>query len=124
MELNIRSFEKQRENRPASQGAAQNKTKQETQTRFPVDNRPNPYLSTDLPQANPEKFKPLHNVSGHNLAISAMKFHPKKPIIATVSDDKSWKLWSFPNGELIMSGKGHQDWIADCDFHPKYHYHL
>jgi hypothetical protein len=29
-------------------------------------------------------------------------------------------LWSFPNGELIMSGKGHHDWIADCDFHPKY----
>jgi WD40 repeat protein len=49
-----------------------------------------------------------------------VKFHPKKMIIATVSDDKSWKMWAFPSGELIMSGEGHKDWIADCDFHPRY----
>ncbi|KAI8839268.1 WD40-repeat-containing domain protein [Chytridium lagenaria] len=42
-----------------------------------------------------------------------------KMILATVSDDKTWKMWAFPSGELIMSGGGHKDWIADCDFHPR-----
>ena len=50
---------------------------------------------------------------------SSIKFHPKKPVIASVSDDKLWKLWAYPSGELIMTGEGHKDWIADCDFHPK-----
>ncbi len=49
-----------------------------------------------------------------------LKFHPKKGVVASVSDDKVWKMWAFPSGELIMSGEGHKDWIADCDFHPKY----
>jgi WD40 repeat protein len=75
--------------------------------------------STNLPVAKPEKMKQIHHVQAHTLAVSSIKFHPKKPILATVSDDKTWKLWAFPHGELIMSGQGHQDWIADCDFHPK-----
>ncbi|ETO23439.1 flagellar WD repeat protein PF20, partial [Reticulomyxa filosa] len=44
--------------------------------------------------------------------------HPTKDIVATVSDDMSWKLWTVPNGELLMSGEGHKDWISDCQFHP------
>ena len=47
------------------------------------------------------------------------KFHPKKMVLATVSDDKLWKLWTFPGGEPVMSGSGHKEWIGDCDFHPK-----
>jgi WD40 repeat protein len=47
-----------------------------------------------------------------------MRFHPKKMLLVTASDDKSWKLWSFPSGEMVSSGVGHTDWIADCDFHP------
>lgn len=45
-------------------------------------------------------------------------------IIATVSDDKSWKMFAFPSGEVVMSGEGHKDWIGDCDFHPRYTYFL
>lgn len=86
---------------------------------MPVEDRSNPFVDADLPQAKPDKMKQIHHIQGHSLAIAGLKFHPKKQILATVSDDKSWKLWSFPNGELIMSGQGHHDWIADCDFHPK-----
>lgn len=53
-----------------------------------------------------------------DLGREGLAFHPKKPIVATVSDDETWKLWSSPNGELIMSGEGHQDWLADISFHP------
>ena len=48
-----------------------------------------------------------------------MAFHPSKPVLATGSDDMVWKIWSIPDGELIMSGDGHQDWIADVAFHPR-----
>ena len=52
------------------------------------------------------------------MAISGLALHPTKQIVATVSDDRTWKMWSIQRGELIMSGDGHKDWIAACDFHP------
>jgi sperm-associated antigen 16 protein len=86
---------------------------------LPADDRLNTYLNVELPSAKPDRLKLISNFKAHNMAISGMKFHPKKQVIATVSDDKSWKMWAFPSGELIMSGEGHKDWIADCDFHPR-----
>jgi len=86
---------------------------------LPVDDRTNPYFGVDLPQAKLGRLRLVNTIKAHTMAISSAKFHPKKPILATVSDDKTWKMWSFPTGELVMSGEGHKDWIADCDFHPK-----
>ena len=43
---------------------------------------------------------------------------PLKAIIATVSDDETWKVWSVPNCDLLMSGEGHRDWISGVAFHP------
>lgn len=37
----------------------------------------------------------------------------------TGSDDKTWKMWHLPKGDLIMSGEGHTDWVAGVAFHPK-----
>jgi WD40 repeat protein len=53
------------------------------------------------------------------MAISTMAIHPRKPFLATASDDLTWKIWSIPNGELIMSGEGHKDWVSGIDFHPR-----
>ena len=52
--------------------------------------------------------------------VFSVALHPEKQILATASDDRTWKLWSLPNCELIMTGHGHTDWIAGCDFHPSY----
>lgn len=38
------------------------------------------------------------------MTATSLALHPKKPILATCSDDLSWKLWTIPQGELIMSG--------------------
>ena len=38
---------------------------------------------------------------------------------ATASDDHTWRLWHMPDGDLIMSGEGHTDWVAAVDFHPR-----
>ncbi|CAN0510216.1 unnamed protein product [Ectocarpus sp. 8 AP-2014] len=42
----------------------------------------------------------------------------QQAIVATVSDDETWKVWSVPNCDLLMSGEGHRDWVSGVAFHP------
>jgi len=51
-------------------------------------------------------------------AVSSMALHPTKDIVATASDDMSWKLWNLPSGQLIMAGEGHKDWVSAASFDP------
>lgn len=46
------------------------------------------------------------------MGVTSLCYNPKKAIVATGSDDTTWKLWTVPNGDLIMSGEGHLDWIG------------
>lgn len=50
------------------------------------------------------------------MAISRLAMHPKKSIVATASDDFTWKIWTVPAGELIMSGEGHKDFISSVAY--------
>ena len=52
------------------------------------------------------------------LAFYSLDIHPTKDLLATGSDDHSWKIWSVPNGELLMTGEGHEDWLSSVHFHP------
>jgi WD40 repeat protein len=62
-------------------------------------------------ETNPYKNAILNKTfKGHMMSISAVDMHPKKSIVATASDDFTWKIWTVPNGDLIMSGEGHKDW--------------
>ena len=56
---------------------------------------------------------------GHTMAVTGISCHPKKSVIATSSDDGSWKVWAVPTGDQIMSGDGHRDWVSDISFSPK-----
>lgn len=81
----------------------------------------------DMFQIDPE-FAPLPAPSDVHLKVWKMRrlfrgrlaMHPRKSILATCSDDGSWKMWSIPNGDLIMSGDGHKDWLSCVDFHPRF----
>jgi len=79
----------------------------------------NPYLDQEIEPRLKRSMVALKSFKGHMQAISKCKIHPKKPFLATASDDKTWKVWSLPKGELIMSGEGHTDWISDVSFHPR-----
>ena len=47
-----------------------------------------------------------------------MALHQRKQIVATASDDCTWKIWNMDTSENIMTGEGHRDWISAIDFHP------
>ncbi|GLI70980.1 hypothetical protein VaNZ11_016084 [Volvox africanus] len=80
--------------------------------------RRNPYLDLEFPAA-PVKMLSLNKTfKGHLLSVANMALHPSKPILVTASDDKTWKMWHMPGGDLIMCGEGHKDWVAGVDFHP------
>lgn len=78
----------------------------------------NPFAQESFEPATVTTFRQQKTFKGHALSVSNLAMHPKKPVLATASDDRTWKLWSLPSGELIMSGEGHTDWVAGIDFHP------
>ena len=47
-----------------------------------------------------------------------MALHMRKQIVATASDDCTWKIFNMETQENIMTGEGHKDWVAGVDFHP------
>ncbi|XP_012935784.1 sperm-associated antigen 16 protein [Aplysia californica] len=89
---------------------------------FPVDNGVNPYLNqVKAPPGHVTRtggFRLSNTFSAHSHPISGVALHPRKQILATSSDDHTWKMWAVPSGDIIMTGEGHSDWVSDCDFHP------
>lgn len=70
-----------------------------------------------IPQAA-TRMNVVKSFPGHLSGVTSVDFHPKKAIIGTSSDDKTWKLWKYPTGELLMHAEGHKDWISSLSFHP------
>lgn len=77
-----------------------------------------PFEDMEFPPANPKTMSLQKTFKGHLLSVAALALHPTKPILVTASDDKTWKMWHMPGGDLIMCGEGHKDWVAGVDFHP------
>lgn len=110
----------------SQQQIEENTTKQRSATRtvrkqaifHPDDPLNNPYLDLDFDSAPIEGFSVRSSLKGHLNAISNIAFHPKKPIFATASDDETWKLWTLPDCDVVMSGEGHKGWLSGIHFHP------
>lgn len=87
-------------------------------TPYPEDARPNPFLARTYEDVNP-KLMFQKKVDAHSKGIGGFALHLRKQIVATASDDCTWKIWNLENGENIMTGEGHKDWICGIDFHPQ-----
>ncbi|KAL0053856.1 hypothetical protein WJX82_000103 [Trebouxia sp. C0006] len=81
--------------------------------------RSNPVAGLSFPPVDVKILNLAKTFKGHLMSVSSLAMHPTKPIVVTGSDDKTWKMWHLPRGDLIMSGEGHTDWVAGVSFHPK-----
>ncbi|KAL1529606.1 hypothetical protein AB1Y20_000549 [Prymnesium parvum] len=86
--------------------------------KLPMDSRDNPHLETTYAQPKVERWGLTKTNPAHSGPISSIALHPSKPIVATASDDSTWKMWSLNSAELIMSGDGHKGWLSGIDFAP------
>ncbi|CCW61240.1 unnamed protein product [Phytomonas sp. EM1] len=53
----------------------------------------------------------------HTMPVTNISLHQRKPAVASCSDDGTWKLWTLPQGELILSGS-HKNWVSSVAMHP------
>jgi WD40 repeat protein len=63
-------------------------------------------------------MQPVKKIDAHKKGVAGLGLHWRKNIVATASDDCSWKIWNLDNAENIMTGEGHREWICAADFHP------
>ena len=80
--------------------------------------RENPFANVEFDPVSVEHFALEKTFKGHMMSVSNLALHPKKSIVATASDDATWKMWDLPSGDLIMSGDGHKDWVSGVGFNP------
>ena len=40
-------------------------------------------------------FQPSRSIQAHSYAATGVDLHPSKPVVATSSDDHTWKLWTI-----------------------------
>jgi sperm-associated antigen 16 protein len=99
----------------------QKTTKPQTKkfTPIPAVDKSNPYLTSSFDAFPTKNVSMTKSFKGHLMPISSIAVHPRKSFIATASDDRTWKIWGVPNGELIMSGEGHSDWVSGLSFDPQ-----
>ncbi|XP_054492629.1 sperm-associated antigen 16 protein isoform X1 [Agelaius tricolor] len=88
---------------------------------FPVD--PEGTLSFEHAKEHTQPLKPGHYqlssiLKVHDLAVSCLALHPRKNIVLTGGDDHLWKTWGFPDGNILLTGEGHTDWLSGCCFRP------
>jgi len=85
---------------------------------LPKQPRPNPNIGLQEDPRPVDQYNANGTNRAHDASVAAVAHHPTKPIIATASDDCTWKLWTVANNELVMSGDGHTDWLSSVEFHP------
>nr|PIM02774.1 WD domain, G-beta repeat-containing protein [Toxoplasma gondii COUG] len=65
-----------------------------------------------------DRLKCSHAFDAHGAAVVSIVFHPQLELLASTSDDGTWKLWQMPAAHLVMSGVGHTDWVSSASLHP------
>ncbi|XP_032920114.1 sperm-associated antigen 16 protein isoform X2 [Catharus ustulatus] len=88
---------------------------------FPVDAEGTPSLEQAKEHTQPLKYGQYQLSSilkVHDFAVSCLALHPRKKIVVSGGDDRLWKTWGFPDGNILLTGEGHTDWLSGCCFRP------
>ncbi|KAM7049279.1 sperm-associated antigen 16 protein isoform 2-T2 [Acridotheres tristis] len=88
---------------------------------FPVDAEGIPYLEQAKEHTQPLKsgqYQLSSILKVHDFAVSCLAVHPQKKIVLSGGDDRLWKTWGFPDGNILLTGEGHTDWLSGCCFRP------
>jgi len=59
---------------------------------------PNPHLQEEYEPINPHLSSTKNPPKGHLMGVTSLAYNPKKDILATGSDDTTWKLFTLPEG--------------------------
>lgn len=88
--------------------------------RWPADERPRPKRvdGVSLSRTEPSTWVCQSSFKAHSMPVTKVAMHPEKPAVASSSDDGCWRLSALPQGELVMSGEGHQSWVSSVAMHP------
>lgn len=62
--------------------------------------------------------KLLRTLTGHANVITALAYHPERPLLASASYDRTIKLWNLETGDEFVMLRGHADSIYDVTFSP------
>jgi WD40 repeat protein len=57
-------------------------------------------------------------LTGHTGPVYAVAFHPKDPVLVSVSQDKTGRVWALPDGKMTFELKGHTDIVDTVAFSP------
>lgn len=57
-------------------------------------------------------------LTGHTGPVYSVAFHPKEPVLVSVSQDKTGRIWSLPEGKTTFELKGHTDTVDSVAFSP------
>ncbi|KAF4726952.1 hypothetical protein FOZ63_028999, partial [Perkinsus olseni] len=76
-------------------------------------------MGEDPPAMEVTSLRLARTFKAHDEGLCKVALHPRIPMVATTSDDGTWKLWSLPDGEVQMHGKGHKAFVSDLAFHPE-----
>eukprot|EP01012_Entosiphon_sulcatum_P029175 TRINITY_DN3549_c0_g1_i1.p1 TRINITY_DN3549_c0_g1~~TRINITY_DN3549_c0_g1_i1.p1 ORF type:complete len:588 (-),score=85.67 TRINITY_DN3549_c0_g1_i1:10-1773(-) len=119
LEEQVRELEGQQKPPPPKEKPSSKKNPNDSS--WPKDDQNiNPFANLSFkPPNNIAAWTARQTIKGHSMSVPRLALHPKSPTLATASDDSTWKLWTVPTGELIISGEGHKGWVAGIDIHPK-----
>ncbi|CCW69170.1 unnamed protein product [Phytomonas sp. Hart1] len=95
---------------------------------WPADERARPAWIASTPRkdadptASQSPLSPFEwtcksSFGAHTMPVANLALHQCKPAVASCSDDCTWKLWTLPQGELILSGS-HKNWVSSIAMHP------
>ncbi|XP_012732949.2 sperm-associated antigen 16 protein [Fundulus heteroclitus] len=75
------------------------------------------------PPQEKTSFQLSCSIRAHQQPVSCIALHPRNPLLASASHDRTWRLWHLPRsgekvGQVLLRGEGHSDWLSGCTFHP------